>query len=162
MRLGWLNLIYGYRRQWIRGITCKSEDTCFQHSLWTICITDTVQFECFFICNLSKIVCVCVFYLFLLCELCMHGCIHWYHCKVSPPHCRDCHSWGQKGRTQVLCRYTGWPLNCPLPEFHTSLPPARLSTWSPECRCSPGRRTHFGDNRALRDKQVNTHNHKEK
>lgn len=103
-----------------------------------------------------------VFYLCFWCELCMHGCIHYSHCRVSPPHCRDYHSRGQRGRTPVLCRYTGWPLNCPQPESRTALPPVRPSTWSPECQCWPWWPLHPLDNRVLKDTgntQVNRQKH---
>lgn len=89
------------------------------------------------------------FYLCLWCELGMHDCIHWCHCRVSPPRCRDCHSWGQRGRTPVPCHYTGWAANRPQPGSRTAPPPERPSTWSPKCQCLPEKQTHPLDNRAL-------------
>ena len=88
----------------------------------------------------------------------MHDCIHWYHCRVSPLRCRDCHSWGQRGRTPVPCHYTGWPATRPQLESRTAPPPERPSTWSPKCQCLPEKQTQPLDNRALKhtgETQVN-------
>lgn len=94
-----------------------------------------------------------VSYLWFVCELCMPGCIRWCRCRVSTPRCRNCRSWGQRGRTPEPCRYTGWPLNCLQLESGTALPPERPSTWSQTCQFSRWRWIHPLDNRALKDTQ---------
>lgn len=92
-----------------------------------------------------------VFYLCLWCELYKQGCNRSHHCRESPPHCRQCHSWGQRGRTPVRCHYRGWPLNCVQPGSRTALPPVRASIWCPECQCSPLTLTHPLGNTPLKE-----------
>lgn len=91
-----------------------------------------------------------VFHLCLWCVLGKYGCSP-CHCMVPRSRCRDCRRWGQRGRTPVLCRYTGWPLNCPQPESRTALSPARPSTWSPKCQRPRFWQIHPPDNKVLND-----------